>query len=89
MQAELSRRGAALVRELTGKDTGIRLLTHCNAGALAAVDWGSALGVVRALHEDGAVALVSSGLRVFSDELERHLHGRRCTGHGHPVVQIP
>ena len=40
-------------------------------------------------HPDGAVALVSSGLRVFSDELERHLHGRRCTGHGHPVVQIP
>jgi NADH:ubiquinone oxidoreductase subunit F (NADH-binding) len=39
-------------------------------------------------HPDGAVALVSSALRVFSDELERHLHGRRCTGHGRTVVPI-
>jgi NADH:ubiquinone oxidoreductase subunit F (NADH-binding) len=40
-------------------------------------------------HPDGAVALVSSALRVFSDELEQHLHGRRCTGHGRPVLPIP
>jgi len=40
-------------------------------------------------HPDGAAALVASGLRVFSDELDRHLHGRRCTGHGRTVVQIP
>jgi NADH:ubiquinone oxidoreductase subunit F (NADH-binding) len=39
-------------------------------------------------HPDGAVALVSSALRVFSDELERHLQGRRCTGHGRTVVPI-
>jgi NADH:ubiquinone oxidoreductase subunit F (NADH-binding) len=40
-------------------------------------------------HPDGAVALVSSALRVFSGELDRHLHGRRCTGHGRPVLPIP
>jgi NADH:ubiquinone oxidoreductase subunit F (NADH-binding) len=40
-------------------------------------------------HPDGAVALVASALRVFSDELDRHLHGRRCTGHGRPVLPIP
>jgi len=40
-------------------------------------------------HPDGAVALVASGLRVFSDEVDRHLHGRRCTGHGRPVVRVP
>jgi NADH:ubiquinone oxidoreductase subunit F (NADH-binding) len=40
-------------------------------------------------HPDGAVALVASALRVFSGELDRHLHGRRCTGHGRPVLPIP
>ena len=39
-------------------------------------------------HPDGAVALVSSALRVFSDELDRHLHGRRCTGHGRWVAPV-
>jgi NADH:ubiquinone oxidoreductase subunit F (NADH-binding) len=40
-------------------------------------------------HPDGAVALVASALRVFSDELDRHLHGRQCMGHGRPVLPIP
>jgi len=40
-------------------------------------------------HPDGAVALVASALRVFSDELDRHLHGRRCTAHGRAVLPIP
>jgi NADH:ubiquinone oxidoreductase subunit F (NADH-binding) len=40
-------------------------------------------------HPDGAVALVASALRVFSDELGRHLNGQRCTGHGRPVLPIP
>ncbi len=40
-------------------------------------------------HPDGAVALVASALRVFSGELERHLHGRPCMGHGRPVLPIP
>ncbi|MCQ2977622.1 MAG: S-methyl-5-thioribose-1-phosphate isomerase [archaeon] len=34
-------------------DGGDTLLTHCNAGALACVDYGTALGVFRAAHEDG------------------------------------
>jgi NADH:ubiquinone oxidoreductase subunit F (NADH-binding) len=40
-------------------------------------------------HPDGAVALVASALRIFTGELERHLHGERCTGHGRPLVPIP
>jgi NADH:ubiquinone oxidoreductase subunit F (NADH-binding) len=40
-------------------------------------------------HPDGAVALVASSLGVFSAELDRHLHGRRCTGNGRTVIQIP
>jgi NADH:ubiquinone oxidoreductase subunit F (NADH-binding) len=40
-------------------------------------------------HPDGAVSLVASALRVFSGELERHVQGRQCTGHGRPVLPIP
>jgi NADH:ubiquinone oxidoreductase subunit F (NADH-binding) len=40
-------------------------------------------------HPDGAVALVASALRVFSDELERHLHRGRCSGNGDVALPIP
>jgi len=40
-------------------------------------------------HPDGAVGLVSSALRVFPRELERHLHGHRCTGTSRQVVRLP
>jgi len=40
-------------------------------------------------HPDGAVGLVSSALRVFSQDLERHLQGHRCTGNPRPVVRLP
>jgi NADH:ubiquinone oxidoreductase subunit F (NADH-binding) len=39
-------------------------------------------------HPDGAVGLVSSALRVFPRELERHLHGHRCTGSPRQVVRL-
>jgi len=38
-----------------------RVLTHCNTGALACVGWGTALGVVRAAHEDGRSPMVWAG----------------------------
>ena len=56
-----------------GEARGLRLHTHCNAGALACVEWGTALGVVRALHERGAVA------RVYADETRPLLQGSRLT----------
>lgn len=67
----LARRGAAWLRAQA--DPPLRLLTHCNTGALACVDWGTALGVVRALHEDDAVA------RVYVDETRPLLQGARLT----------
>ncbi len=65
-------RGADLLVELCGPPA-LRLHTHCNAGALACVEWGTALGVVRALHERGAVA------RVYADETRPLLQGSRLT----------
>jgi S-methyl-5-thioribose-1-phosphate isomerase len=78
----IAHRGADLVVELCGRVpppdeavgvAGLRLHTHCNAGALACVEWGTALGVVRALHERGAVS------RVYADETRPLLQGSRLT----------
>ena len=41
---------------------GDTILTHCNAGALACVDYGTALGVIRAAHSQG------KGINVICDE---------------------
>jgi methylthioribose-1-phosphate isomerase len=49
------------------------ILTHCNAGALATVDYGTALGVVRAAHEAGRA------IHVFVDETRPFLQGARLT----------
>ena len=77
----LSRRGAAFVRQLVpGR---MRVQTHCNAGALATVDWGTALGIVRALHEGGAL----SG--VVADETRPLLQGARLTAFELERLGIP
>jgi methylthioribose-1-phosphate isomerase len=51
----------------------VNVQTHCNAGGLACVEWGTALGVVRALHEKGSLG------RVFADETRPLLQGARLT----------
>jgi methylthioribose-1-phosphate isomerase len=50
-----------------------RILTHCNAGALAGAEWGTALSIVRVLHERGAIA------EVFVSETRPLLQGSRLT----------
>jgi len=64
--------GAALIPE------GARILTHCNAGALATGGYGTALGVIRACHER---ALQSGGpaIHVWVDETRPYLQGARLT----------
>jgi methylthioribose-1-phosphate isomerase len=52
---------------------GARILTHCNAGALATGGYGSALGVVRAAHER------DPGIHVWVDETRPLLQGARLT----------
>lgn len=49
------------------------ILTHCNAGALATCDYGTALGVVRAAHENG------KRIQVIADETRPYLQGARLT----------
>jgi methylthioribose-1-phosphate isomerase len=50
-----------------------RLLTHCNAGALATAGYGTALGVIRSAARDGKVAVV------FAGETRPVLQGARLT----------
>ncbi len=68
---EINRRmaahGAALVRD------GDSILHHCNTGALATVDYGTALGVIRMAHEQG------KKIHVFVDETRPRLQGARLT----------
>jgi methylthioribose-1-phosphate isomerase len=52
---------------------GGRVLTHCNAGALACVGYGTALGVIRAAHEAGRRP------SVWVDETRPVLQGARLT----------
>ena len=50
-----------------------RILTHCNAGALATGGYGTALGVIRAAHAQGKVSMV------YADETRPLLQGARLT----------
>jgi len=52
---------------------GARILTHCNAGALATAGYGTALGVIRAAREEG------KKLHVYVDETRPVLQGARLT----------
>jgi S-methyl-5-thioribose-1-phosphate isomerase len=73
-------RGADLLDRLCkpagdGAATGrrLRLHTHCNAGSLACVEVGTALGVVQAVHTRGRLE------RVYVDETRPLLQGARLT----------
>jgi len=63
----IGRHGQTLLKD------GDTILTHCNAGALATVDYGTALGVIRAAVENG------KRLRVYVDETRPYLQGARLT----------
>jgi len=50
-----------------------RVMTHCNAGALATAGYGTALGVLRAAHEQG------KNISVVVNETRPYLQGARLT----------
>ncbi len=54
-------------------EDGDTLIHHCNTGALAAVDWGTALGCIHMAHEQG------KRIHVLVDETRPRLQGARLT----------
>jgi len=79
---ELSRRAADWLLERIDRPR-LRALTHCNAGALATSGWGTALGVLRELHERGRLELV------YADETRPLLQGARLTAYELAAMGIP
>ena len=78
---KIGEHGSALIQQ------GDRILTHCNAGSLATVDYGTALGVIRAAWEQG------KRIQVFSTETRPKMQGSRLTTYelkrdGIPVTLI-
>lgn len=63
----MAQHGAALIED------GDTVIHHCNTGALATVDWGTALGVIRTAHEQG------KRVHVLVDETRPRLQGARLT----------
>ncbi|MEM3536514.1 MAG: S-methyl-5-thioribose-1-phosphate isomerase [Candidatus Bathyarchaeia archaeon] len=77
----IGKHGAKIIRD------GDTILTHCNAGALATVEYGTALGVVRAAWEEG------KRIKVIATETRPKLQGARLTTYelmcdGIPVTLI-
>jgi methylthioribose-1-phosphate isomerase len=52
---------------------GDHILTHCNAGSLATVFYGTALGVIRSVFKN------KEGIKIFADETRPVLQGARLT----------
>jgi methylthioribose-1-phosphate isomerase len=67
MCRRIGQHGASLLRDGQG------VLTHCNAGGLATADYGTALAMLFAAHEQG------KRLRVYVDETRPLLQGARLT----------
>jgi methylthioribose-1-phosphate isomerase len=63
----MAEHGAKLIND------GDTVIHHCNTGALATVDWGTALGVIRTAHEQG------KRVHVLVDETRPRLQGARLT----------
>ena len=68
---EINKRMAAHGAELIAD--GDTIIHHCNTGALATVDWGTALGVIRTAWEQG------KKIHVLVDETRPRLQGARLT----------
>jgi methylthioribose-1-phosphate isomerase len=63
----IGKHGAGLIQD------GDTVIHHCNTGALATVDYGTALGVIRSAHEQG------KRVHVLVDETRPRLQGSRLT----------
>jgi len=69
---QLSKHGADWVLAHVDRDK-VRVVTHCNSGALATSAWGTAYGIIHELHQRGRLGLV------YADETRPLLQGARLT----------
>jgi len=69
---QLSKHGADWILAHVAKDK-VRVVTHCNTGALATSAWGTAYGIIHELHQRGRLGLV------YADETRPLLQGARLT----------
>ncbi len=76
MCAAIGRNGQGLIAEAAAR-TGrrVNILTHCNAGWLACVDWGTAIAPIYAAHEAGIA------LHVWVDETRPRNQGASLTAY--------
>ena len=72
---EIGRLGAGLIRERA------RVMTHCNAGALATAGYGTALGVIRSAKD--------KNITVIANETRPYLQGARLTAYEMVQEGIP
>ena len=69
---DLSSRGADWIMAAVDRRP-LRVMTHCNAGALATTGWGTSIGIIRELHNRGVLELV------YANETRPLLQGSRLT----------
>jgi methylthioribose-1-phosphate isomerase len=84
---KIGEHGLALLSGLSTQNSGLSILTHCNAGALATVAYGTALAPIYLAHERHIP------IQVFADETRPLLQGSRITAYelreaGVPVTVI-
>jgi methylthioribose-1-phosphate isomerase len=86
----IGRHGFKLIEEIATRKKGARVnvLTHCNAGWLATVDWGTATAPIYMAHDKGLP------VHVFADETRPRNQGASLTAwelghHGVPHTVIP
>lgn len=74
--------GASIIQQQMGKRK-LSVLTHCNTGSLATAGYGTALGVVRALHSEGVLE------RAYCTETRPFNQGSRLTAYELVHERIP
>jgi methylthioribose-1-phosphate isomerase len=86
----IGRNGLRLIEEIAARKNGerVNVLTHCNAGWLATVDWGTATAPIYMAHDSGI------DVHVFADETRPRNQGASLTAwelgrHGVPHTVIP
>ncbi len=80
----IGRNGAVdIISRVGGLDNKVNILTHCNTGSLATGGYGTALGVVRSLHEMGILG------HVYCTETRPYNQGARLTAYELVHESIP